>query len=134
MFYLILPASLVETQGYGYKGEANGAKVDTIYSLGEGSIREGKHEEKVYNSLFGTASKPYSLSLTIPPANARIDLLGYSKMVSSSNGDDVAIISDQNEGGSSYAGNFPMVVIASLGSVMGAITGFVLFKGRKVGQ
>ena len=55
-------------------------------------------------------------------------------MVSSSNGDDVAIISDQNEGGSTYAGNFPMVVIASLGSVMGAITGFVLFKGRKVGQ
>ena len=53
MFYLILPSSLVETQGYGYKGEANGAKVDTIYSLGEGSIREGKHEEKVYNSLFG---------------------------------------------------------------------------------
>lgn len=74
-------ASLVETQEYGYKGETNGAKVDTIYSLGEGSIREGKHEESVYSSSFGTGEKPYSLSLTVPPANARIDLLGYSKMV-----------------------------------------------------
>ncbi len=30
-------AELAETQGYGYKGETNGAKVVTIYSLGEGS-------------------------------------------------------------------------------------------------
>jgi hypothetical protein len=47
-------ASLVETQGYGYKGEQNGARVDTIYSLGESIIREGKHEETVYVSSFGS--------------------------------------------------------------------------------
>jgi hypothetical protein len=124
-------ASLVETQGYGYKGEQNGARVDTIYSLGEGSIREGKHEETIYDSSFGTGANTYSLSLTVPPPNARIDVLGYSKMTTSGSGDSVAVISDQNEGGSSYAGNFPLVVLGSLGGIMGGITGFVLFKGRK---
>ena len=55
---------------------------------------------------------------------------GYSKMTTSGSGDSVAVISDQNEGGSSYAGNFPLVVLGSLGGIMGGITGFVLFKGR----
>ncbi|HJT47434.1 MAG TPA: hypothetical protein VJ729_04570 [Nitrososphaeraceae archaeon] len=124
-------ASLVETQGYGYKGEENGARVDTIYSLGEGSLREGVHEETTQSYSFGGGANAYSLILTVPPPNARIDVLGYSKMTVSPNGDSVAVISKQNEGGSSYAGNFPLVVLASLGGVMGGITGFVLIKGRK---
>ena len=73
MSYFDPAASLVETQGYGYKGEQNGARVDTIYSLGEGSIREGKHEETIYDSSFGTGANTYSLSLTVPPPNARRD-------------------------------------------------------------
>ena len=67
-------ASLVETQGYGFKGEANNARVVTIYSLGEGSIREGKHEETVYDSSFGTGAGIYSLLLTVPAPNARLDV------------------------------------------------------------
>jgi hypothetical protein len=123
-------ASLVETQGYGYKGETNGARVDTIYSLGEGSIREGAMDATAYNSNFGTAPNTYSLTFTVPPPAARIDVLGYSKMTTTSNGSSVAIISNQNEGGSSYAGNFPMVVLSVLGGMMGAIVVFVLFKAR----
>jgi hypothetical protein len=122
-------ASLVETTRFGFKGEAGGAAVDTIYSLGEGSIREGTMEPTVYNSNFGTAPNTYSLTFTIPPPAARIDMLGYSKMITS-NGNSVAIISNQNEGGSSYAGNFPMVVLSVLGGMMGAIVVFVLFKAR----
>jgi hypothetical protein len=123
-------ASLVETQGFGYKGEANGARVDTIYSLGEGSIREGAMNPTVYNSNFGASPNTYSLTFTIPPPAARIDVLGYSKMTTTSNGSSVAIISNQSEGGSSYAGNFPMVVLSVLGGMMGAIMVFVLFKAR----
>jgi hypothetical protein len=122
-------ASLVETQGYGYKGEANGARVDTIYSLGEGSFREGTMEPTIYNSNFGTSPNIYSISFTVPPPAARIDLLGYSKMTTS-NGSSVAIISKQNEGGSSYAGNFPLVVLTVLGGMMGGIVAFVLIKTR----
>ena len=122
-------ASLVETQGYGYKGEANGARVDTIYSLGEGSLREGIMEPTISNSNFGTSPNTYSLSFTVPPPAARIDLLGYSKMTTS-DGNSIAIISKQNEGGSSYAGNFPLVVLSALGGMMGGIVAFVLFKTR----
>jgi hypothetical protein len=122
-------ASLVETQGYGYKGEANGARVDTIYSLGEGSFREGVMEPTVSYSKFGTAPNTYSLSFTVPPPAARIDLLGYSKMTTSGDSN-VAIISKQNEGGSSYAGNFPLVVLTALGGMMGGVVAFVLLKTR----
>jgi hypothetical protein len=122
-------ASLRETEGYGFAGEVNGAKVDTIYSLGEGSIREGVHDNVVYNTSFGP-NKEYSMEFTIPPPNSRIDVLGYSNM-HSSNGQDTAVISNQNEGGSSYAGNFPFVVLGSLGGIMAAIVGFVLMKSRK---
>jgi hypothetical protein len=129
-YHLFDPAaSLVETQGYGYKGETNGAKVDTIYSLGEGSFREGTMEPTISNSNFGTSSNTYSLSFTVPPPAARIDLLGYSKMTTSGDST-VAIISKQNEGGSSYAGNFPLVVLTALGGMMGGIVAFVLIKTR----
>jgi hypothetical protein len=123
-------ASLVETQRFGFQGEENGARVDTIYSLREGSIREGTMDPTVYNSNFGTAPNTYSLTFTIPPPAARIDVLGYSKMTTTSDGRSVAIISNQNEGGSSYAGNFPMVVLSVLGGMMAAIVVFVLFKAR----
>jgi hypothetical protein len=55
-------ASLVETQRFGFQGEENGARVDTIYSLREGSIREGTMDPTVYNSNFGTAPNTYSLT------------------------------------------------------------------------
>jgi hypothetical protein len=123
-------ASLVETQRFGFQGEENGARVDTIYSLGEGSIREGTMDPTVYNSNFGMAPNTYSLTFTVPPPAARIDVLGYSKMTTTSDGRSVAIISNQNEGGSSYAGNFPLVVLSVLGGMMVAIVVFVLFKAR----
>ena len=50
--------------------------------------------------------------------------------MTTSNGSSVAIISNQNEGGSSYAGNFPLVVLSVLGGMMGGIVAFVLFKTR----
>ena len=123
-------ASLADTQKFGFVGEQNGARVDTIYSLGEGSIREGAMDPTVTNSNFGSGPNTYSLSFTVPPPAARIDMLGYSKMTTNSNGSSVAIISNQNEGGSSYAGNFPMVVLTVLGAMMGGIVVFVLFKSR----
>ena len=50
--------------------------------------------------------------------------------MTTSNGSSVAIISKQNEGGSSYAGNFPLVVLTVLGGMMGGIVAFVLIKTR----
>jgi hypothetical protein len=121
-------ASLRETEGYGFVGEANSAKVVTIYSLGEGSIREGAHDDTIYNTSFGPG-KEYSMEFKIPAPNSRIDVLGYSNM-HSSGGQDTAVISDKNEGGSSYAGNFPFVVLGSLGGIMAAVVSFVLLKSR----
>lgn len=123
-------ASLAETAGYKFRGEENGARAVTIYSLGEGSIREGKHEDSVYDAKYGTNGQ-YSSELTIPAPNARIDILGYSKM-STNNGDDTAIISKTNEGGSSYAGNFPFVVLGGFGAIIGVVVVVVLVKSRGV--
>lgn len=122
-------ASLAETAGYKFQGEENGAHAVTIYSLGEGSIREGKHEDSVYNIGFG-GDNNYRAELTIPAPNARIDILGYSKMTTNG-GDDTAIISQTNEGGSSYAGNFPFVVLGGFGAIMGVVVVIVLLKSRK---
>jgi hypothetical protein len=122
-------ASLAETSRYNFKGEENGAKAVTIYSLGEGSIREGKHEDSVYDVTLGENGQ-YKSEITIPAPNARIDILGYSKM-STTNGDDTAIISQTNEGGSSYAGNFPLVVLGGFGAIMGVVMTIVLWRSRK---
>ncbi len=130
-YHLFDPAPrLAETKGYGFKGEANGANVVTIYSLGEGSIREGKHEDTTYNVIFGN-NKQYKADLIQPAPNGRIDILGYSKIVSSPGGEDTAIISQTNEGGSSYAGNFPFVVLGGLGAMMAVVVVIVLIKSRK---
>ncbi|MDQ6723892.1 MAG: hypothetical protein M3Z01_06480 [Thermoproteota archaeon] len=129
-YHLFDPAAdLPEIKGYGFKGEANGSKVVTIYSLGEGSIREGKHEDTVNKVIFGN-NKQYKSELLLPAPNGRIDILGYSKTVSSA-GQDTAIISQTNEGGSSYAGNFPFVVLGGLGAMMAVVVVIVLVKSRK---
>ncbi len=129
-YHLFDPAPrLAETKGYGFKGEANGANVVTIYSLGEGSIREGKHEDTAYNVIFGN-NKQYKAEMVLPAPNGRIDILGYSKIVLSP-GEDTAIVSQTNEGGSSYAGNFPFVVLGGLGAMMGVVVVLVLVKSRK---
>jgi len=122
-------ASLAETSRYNFLGEENGARAVTIYSLGEGSIREGKHEDSVYDVSLGKNGQ-YKVDMTIPAPNARIDILGYSKM-STTNGDDTAIISQTNEGGSSYAGNFPLVVLGGFGAIMGVVIAIVLLRSRK---
>ncbi|MGD9534522.1 MAG: hypothetical protein AB7V56_12235 [Candidatus Nitrosocosmicus sp.] len=122
-------ASLADTSRYNFKGEENGARAVTIYSLGEGSIREGKHEDSVYDVSLGENGQ-YKDEITIPAPNARIDILGYSKM-STTNGDDTAIISQTNEGGSSYAGNFPLVVLGGFGAIMGVVMAIVLLRSRK---
>jgi hypothetical protein len=69
------------------------------------------------------------MEFNVPPPNSRIDVLGYSNM-HSSNGLDTSVISDKNEGGSSYAGNFPLVVLGSFGAIIAVIVGFVLIKSR----
>ena len=84
----------------------------------------------MYDSSFSSDANTYSLKFTVPPPNARIDVLGYSKMTTVG-GNDMAVISSTNEGGSSYAGNFPLVVLGSLGGIMAGVTGLVLFKARK---
>ncbi len=128
-YHLFDPAAeLTETQGYGYKGEANGAKVVTIYSLGEGSIREGEHSDTVRDVTFGN-NKQYKAELTLPAPNGRIDILGYARLASSP-GQDTVIVSQTNEGGSSYAGNFPIVVLGSLGAMMLVVVAIVLIKSR----
>jgi hypothetical protein len=67
-------ASLRETEGYGFVGEANGTKVDTINSLGECSIREGAHTDTVYTNSFGQKSSSnsalYSVEFRIPAPNS----------------------------------------------------------------
>ncbi len=128
-YHLFDPAAeLAETQGYGYKGETNGAKVVTIYSLGEGSIREGEHSDTIHDVIFGN-NKQYKAELTLPAPNGRIDILGYARLVSTP-GQETAIVSQTNEGGSSYAGNFPIVVLSGLGAMMLVVVAIVLIKSR----
>ena len=123
--------SIRESQAWGFK-EIEGANVITFFALGEGSIREGIYREKFTEVDIAIDGEQYIVRNTAPPSSASIQIVGYANE-SIQGTDEGAIVYDYvPEGaGKSYAGGFPVTVLAVMGGMLGAIAGFVLWRARK---
>ena len=122
--------SLAETSSF--FREESGARVVSIYSLGESSFREGtfKAEEKDADaSVLGTT---VSIHSQVPAPSGQIQIAGFSKADVSQPAAEVASVSVEAPAGASTAtGGFPIQVLLVFGGMMGAIAIFILFKARK---
>jgi hypothetical protein len=122
--------SLVETSSF--FREESGARVVSIYSLGESSFREGtfKAEEKdaEANLMGGTVG----VHSQVPAPSGQIQISGFSKVDVSQPEAEVASVSVEAPAGASTAtGGFPIQVLLVFGGMMGAIAIFILIKARK---
>lgn len=123
--------SLVGTSGYVEEG---GARVVSVYSLGESSFREGtfKPEEKdVSVAIDGANVKLHS---STPPPSGQLQIAGFMppSAVQEAEGNEFGVVTRQApEGAYTSTGGFPIQVLLVFGGMMGAIAIFILFKARK---
>lgn len=114
----------VELQG------TEGAKVLSVYALGESSIREGTHtatEKDVDVTINGAKVQIHS---TTPPPSGQITIAGYAED-RENEGAEFAFVSAEAPAGAAATGGFPIQVLLVLGGMMGAVAIFVLLKARK---
>jgi len=123
--------SITESERWGFV-EIEGANVVTFFALGEGSIREGIYREETTEVDVAVDGDQYVVRSTSPPSSASIQVLGYATE-SIQGSDEGAIVLDYvPEGaGKSYAGGFPITVLAVFGGLLGAVAGFVLWRANK---
>jgi hypothetical protein len=116
--------------GAGYI-EEGGAKVVSIFSLGESSFREGTHsatEKNAEATINGTQTTIHS---STPPPSGQIQITGFAR-VAEAGGGELAFVTSQAPAGTTTAtGGFPIQVLLVLGGMMGAVAVFVLLKARK---
>jgi len=116
--------------GSGFE-EIGGARVVSIYSLGESSFREGTFQEtekQVSATMDGT---PITVESTSPPPSAQMTIAGFSK-IQKTGDTEFAVVTQQAPTGTATAtGGFPLQVLLVLGGMMGAVAVFVLIKTRK---
>jgi hypothetical protein len=116
--------------GAGFE-EIGGARVVSIYSLGESSFREGTFSEKVTRasaSLNGTQAEVES---STPPPSGQIQIAGFSRIEKSGDNELAFVTAQAPEGTVTATGGFPIQVLLVLGGMMGAVAVFVLLKTRK---
>lgn len=116
--------------GVGLQG-TEGAKVISVFALGEGSIREGAYEpeeKEVTVNIDGANVRVHSNN---PPPSAQIQIAGYADDQTSEAGDFALVTADAPAGITTSTGGFPIQVLLVFGGMMGAIAIFILFKARK---
>jgi len=123
--------SVTEAERFGFK-EIEGANVVTFFAFGEGSIREGMHRTKLIEVDIAIDGEQYVIRNTTPPSSASIQVLGYATQSIQGTDEGAIVYEYVPEGaGKSYAGGFPITVLAIMGGMLGAIAGFVLWRARK---
>jgi hypothetical protein len=111
--------------------EYGSARVLSVYSLGESSLREGTFEAE---ETTGTATIDGATvnvkSLTTAPS-AQVTVAGFLD-VQGPQGQEYGVVSaDSPAGVQTSSGGFPIQVLLILGGMMGAVAIFVLIKARK---
>lgn len=111
--------------------EIGGARVVSIYSLGESSFREGTFQETEKQASATIDGTPVTIASTTPPTSAQLTIAGFSK-IQKTGDTEFAIVTQQAPSGTATAtGGFPIQVLLVLGGMMGAVAVFVLIKTRK---
>jgi hypothetical protein len=123
----------ISTYGTGTisSSEYGSARVLSVYSLGESSLREGRFEavETTGSATIDGATVNVK-SLTTAPS-AQVTVAGYLD-VQGPQGQEYGVVSvDSPAGVQTSSGGFPIQVLLILGGMMGAVAIFVLIKARK---
>lgn len=122
--------SLVETSAF--FREESGAKVTSIYSLGESSFREGTFEAEEKDATATIAGTNVAVHSQVPAPSGQIQIAGFSNVDVSQPDAEIASVSPEApEGFTTATGGFPIQVLLILGGMMGAIAIFILWKARK---
>lgn len=122
--------SLVETSAF--FREESGAKVTSIYSLGESSFREGTFEAEEKDATTTIAGTNVAVHSQVPAPSGQIQIAGFSNLDVSQPDAEIASVSPEApEGFTTATGGFPIQVLLILGGMMGAIAIFILWKSRK---
>jgi hypothetical protein len=124
--------SIKESERFGFK-EVEGANLVTFFAYGASSVETGTAvgREKVMK-IDVTLDAPYTVRSTEPPSSATIQVTGYATESIQGTDEGALVFDFVPEGaGKSYTGGFPIVVLAVLGGVMGAVAGFVLWRANK---
>lgn len=111
--------------------EIGGARVVSIYSLGESSFREGTFRETEREASVTLDGVPVVISSTTPATSAQITLAGFSNIQKSGDHEFALITQEAPAGTVTATGGFPIQVLLVLGGMMGAVAVFVLIKTRK---
>ncbi len=122
--------SLAGTARSGFE-EIGGAKVVSIYSLGESSFREGTFRETEREASVTLNGVPVVVSSTTPATSAQITIAGFSNIQKSGNHEFAVVTQEAPSGTVTATGGFPIQVLLVLGGMMGAVAVFVLIKTRK---
>lgn len=116
--------------GTGFE-EIGGARVVSIYSLGESSFREGTFQEIEREASVTMDGMPDVVSSTTPATSAQITLAGFSNIQKSGDHEFAVVTQEAPAGTATATGGFPIQVLLVLGGMMGAVAVFVLIKTRK---
>jgi hypothetical protein len=116
--------------GSGFE-EVGGARVISIYSLGESSFREGTFSEKVTRASASINNTKVEIESSTPPPSGQIQISGFSRIEKSGDNELAFVTAEAPEGTVTATGGFPIQVLLILGGMMGAVAVFVLLKTRK---
>jgi hypothetical protein len=116
--------------GSGFE-EIGGARVVSIYSLGESSFREGTFSEKVTQASANINGSQAEVESSTPPPSGQIQIAGFSRIEKSGDNELGFVTAQAPEGTVTATGGFPIQVLLILGGMMGAVAVFVLLKTRK---
>ena len=116
--------------GSGFE-EIGGAKVVSIYSLGESSFREGTFTDIEQDATATIENTNVNAHVFTSKPSAQIQIAGFAQVRSTPSGEFVTVTEDAPQGTSTATGGFPIQVLLVLGGMMAAVAVFVLLKARK---
>ena len=104
------------------------ARVLSVYSLGECSIREGCPPPKEADTTVSVGGSELKVHMSTPQPNSQIEIAGFTS-IEQAGGHQILRVRMENP--NPGIPGFTLQVLMVLGGMMGAIAVFVLFKTRK---
>jgi hypothetical protein len=119
--------NLASTSGL-LSGDIGRAKVLSVYSLGECSIREGCAPPKEGDATVDVDGTSLDVHISTPQPNSQIEIAGYTSLERAGEHQIIRVRMDNPTPG---IPGFTLQVLLVFGGMMGAIAVMVLFKTRK---
>ena len=111
-----------------FKGNIGKAKVLSVYSLGECSIREGCPPPKEGDAQVNLDDTMMQIHISTPQPNSHIEIAGFTSIEKTADHETIRVSLLEKNPGIPF---FTLQVLLVLAGMMGAIAVFVLFRARK---